>query len=209
MFFKSFLAFNATFPIGVGMEWYTKSFTDCILDEDPECSFNSTEYTFSRAVPYFCGQDPRCLYYYTLIRFFRRDSTITFFSQSPAKQMGIATSQVYRRARIFSSWHPRQDEWDVASPRALRTSLLCWIIENLLQQRFVQIKTSILKTFYHCNPFVLGYGRRHENRYIKSKPALSEQVLAKLRNSLSDEYELYEFCQQRLYHQYQQTINVH
>lgn len=53
-----------------------------------------------------------------------------------------------------------------------------------------------------------GYARRHENRYIKSKPALSEQVLAKLRDSLSDEYELYDFCQQRLYHQYQQTIST-
>ena len=56
---------------------------------------------------------------------------------------------------------------------------------------------------------IIGYGRRHENRYIKSKPALSEQVLEKLRDSLSDEYEIYYFCQQRLYNQYQQTINIH
>jgi len=56
------LCINVDIFIDVGMEWYTKSFDDCILDEDPECAFNSSEYTFSRAIPYFCGQDPRCLY---------------------------------------------------------------------------------------------------------------------------------------------------
>jgi hypothetical protein len=56
------LCINVDIFIDVGMEWYTKSFDDCILDEDPECAFNSSDYTFSRAIPYFCGQDPRCLY---------------------------------------------------------------------------------------------------------------------------------------------------
>ena len=43
------------------MEWYTKKFENCILEEDPECWFNSTENAFSRSIPYFCGQDTRCL----------------------------------------------------------------------------------------------------------------------------------------------------
>ena len=62
------------------MEWYTKSFDNCILDEDPECAFNSSEYTFSRAIPYFCGQDPRCLYEIKMPHLFASDSvTIGFF----------------------------------------------------------------------------------------------------------------------------------
>ena len=65
------------------MEWYTKSFDDCILDEDPECAFNSSEYTFSRAIPYFCGQDPRCLYEIKMPHLFASDSvTIGFFFPS-------------------------------------------------------------------------------------------------------------------------------
>ena len=55
---------------------------------------------------------------------------------------------------------------------------------------------------------MIGYGRRHENRYIKSKPELSAQVLAKLRDQLANEYDLYDFCQQRLYHQFKQTVNT-
>lgn len=51
------------------------------------------------------------------------------------------------------------------------------------------------------------YARRHENSDIKAKPALSQQVLDKLKGSLSTEYELYHFCQQRLYHQYQKIVN--
>ena len=53
----------------------------------------------------------------------------------------------------------------------------------------------------------LGYGRRHENRYIKSKPALTQTVVNKLKDSLSNEYELYAFCKQRLYNQFQNTFN--
>lgn len=49
-----------------------------------------------------------------------------------------------------------------------------------------------------------GYARRHENKDIKNKPELTEPVLEKLKQSLASEYELYEFCQQRLYSQFQQ-----
>ena len=54
---------SITFPLlSLGMEWYSKSFSDCVLDDDdPECSFNSTDNAFSHSIPYFCGQDPRCL----------------------------------------------------------------------------------------------------------------------------------------------------
>ena len=48
-----------------------------------------------------------------------------------------------------------------------------------------------------------AYARRHENRYTKSKPHLSDKVRQKLRDMLDTEYELYEFCKQRLHYQYE------
>ncbi|XP_032789191.1 heparan sulfate 2-O-sulfotransferase 1 [Daphnia magna] len=153
---------------GTGMEWYTKSFDDCILDEDEECAFNSSEYTFSRAIPYFCGQDPRCLV--------------------PRSRWAL------QRAKFII-----EHEYSVVGILDKMNETL-----HVLERYIPRFFSGSAKIYYSR-----GYGRRHENRYIKSKPALSDQVLAKLRDSLSDEYELYEFCQQRLYHQYQQTINTH
>ncbi|EFX88382.1 hypothetical protein DAPPUDRAFT_234511 [Daphnia pulex] len=153
---------------GTGMEWYTKSFDDCILDEDPECAFNSSEYTFSRAIPYFCGQDPRCLV--------------------PRSRWAL------QRAKFII-----EHEYSVVGILDKMNETL-----QVLERYIPRFFAGSSKIYYSR-----GYGRRHENRYIKSKPSLSEKVLAKLRDSLSDEYELYDFCQQRLYHQYQETINTH
>ena len=49
------------------MKWYTKDFGDCVLNDDPECSGNSSEHIYSRSIPYFCGQHPDCLLLFIII----------------------------------------------------------------------------------------------------------------------------------------------
>ena len=56
-----------------------------------------------------------------------------------------------------------------------------------------------------------GYSRRHENRYFKTaskgNQSLDESVVRKLKRLLQSEYELYDFCQQRLHLQMRRVAN--
>ena len=51
---------DAVLP-GSGIDWYSKDFADCVLEDDPECAANSTDHVFIRSIPYFCGQHADCL----------------------------------------------------------------------------------------------------------------------------------------------------
>ena len=142
--------------------------------------------------------------------------------------MGLATCKVHRRVRVLGGRYPQSDERNAAGARELRATILRRSFTTLLQGRSVSSfffsqdlwnvlghgrccvfhgseGTSLKAGVERENLLVTrqtGYARRHENRYFKAKPALSEQVMSKLKDVLQAEYELYEFCKQRLHLQY-------
>lgn len=74
------------------------------------------------------------------------------------------------------------------------------VLEGYVPRFFTGSKYSYFEDTY--------YGHRHENKDLKSKPDLSQEVMDKLKTDLALEFEFYEFCQQRLYQQHQKLSSI-
>lgn len=97
-----------------------------------------------------------------------------FFNSVPGSPWALQ-SKIHSGARILICGHLGDNGREVARHGMIRTAILPWGLEDFLWQWY-NLKLSGFGEFLVSRE--LGYRRWHENRYLKSKPALSELVQA-------------------------------